>query len=163
MIQLMKRHLLSALAAVIALAGLSSPLHAAKVRLEGSGYYELGKSVDYDGNGKKQSGRKYTLGANFYHSGKISMEWIINRSGYKTGDLSFEFWGMPYYGATSGKVLMTRSLDRLSPYDDYHKKYRKGDAVFLDQYRFPEINIWEFTSNGWRFRDALSFKRKNLL
>jgi hypothetical protein len=70
---------------------------------------------------------------------------------------------MPFYGASKGIVLMTRGLDPLKPGATRTNKRCNGYAIYLDEFRFPEINIWEYTRKGWKFRDALSFKRDNLL
>ena len=77
--------------------------------------------------------------------------------------MSFEIWAMPYYGATKGIILMTRHLNPLYANNYYVSKERTGYAISLDAYRFPELNLWEFTRNGWKWRDALTFKRKGYL
>jgi hypothetical protein len=141
----------------------ASDSQAANVTLDGSGYYKFTSSARYLSSGAKQYGRYSNLGADYYRTTTISMEWVTNRSSSNSGPLSFEFWGMPYYGADTGIVLMTRSADPLRAGRYYKNRRWQGSAVFLDEYRFPELNLWESTRNGWRFRDALSFRRKNLL
>ena len=108
----------------------------------------------------KQSGRKPYLGGGYYHKAEIAMDYITNRSTRRSGDLSFELWAMPYYGATSGVVLMTKGADALGGGGSYTNASPEGYAVLLDRRRFPELNLWEFTRRGWKFRDALSFSRK---
>ena len=155
------RPLLSTLVATVLI---SSPrAYAASVTLEGSGSYKFTSSDYYYEYGTRQSGRYRNLGTDYYRKTTIGMDWIVNNSSYRTGPLSLEFWGMPYYGADTGIVLMTRSAGRL-PADTHYRNSRwRGRSIFLDEYRFPEINIWEKTRKGWRFRDALSFRRDNLL
>jgi len=70
---------------------------------------------------------------------------------------------MPYYGADKGIVLMTIGSSPLSGTSSKKDFHVDGYAVSLDAYKYPELNIWEYTRNGWKFRDALSFTRKSLL
>ena len=160
------KSLLTSFVAVVAALIVFQPseARATKVTLDGSGYYELGRKFKFYGGGVKQSGRYRRLGADYYHKAVIGMDWITNRSRSRSGYLSFEFWAMPYYGADKGVVLMTRGLDPLRGGSYYFEKARDGWAIFLDRRRFPEINLWELTGRrGWKFRDALSFRRKNIL
>ena len=150
-------------AAVLAAFSPVPPAKAADIRLEGTGSYDLSSKVRYYPTGRKQTGRYLNLGADYYHKATVRMEWIINNSRVKSGNLSFEFWGMPYYGADEGVVLMTRGLKPLSAGRVYKRSKLSGWAISLDEYRFPELNIWERTRKGWGFRDALSFTRDNLL
>jgi len=136
---------------------------AADVTLEGRGFYKFTSRDYYYDYGTRQTGRYRNLGTDYYRNTTIGMDWIVNNSTYRTGPLSIEFWGMPYYGADTGIVLMTRSAGRL-PADTHYRNSRwKGRSIFLDEYRFPEINIWEKTRRNWWFRDSLSFRRDNLL
>lgn len=157
------RNITAAAAAIITLIGASSQSQAVNLTLDGSGFYEFGNTVRHSTEGVSQSGRYSNLTGAYYRRAKIGMDWVTNNSRNRSGKLSFEFWGMPYYGATKGLVLMTRSMGALSGGHFYETVTRKGHAVFLNEYRFPEINLWEKTKNGWRFRDALSFKQDNLL
>jgi hypothetical protein len=161
----MKKHItrtfLSALAATAIFS--TTDAQATRVTLDGSGYYKFKSSARYYGSGVKQYGRYQNLGADYYRKTVISMEWITNRSNNNSGPLSFEYWGMPFYGADTGIVLMTRSADPLRGGRYYKNKSWEGWAIFLDEFRFPELNLWESTRRGWRFRDALSFRRDNLL
>lgn len=158
-----RRILSAATAAFLTIAGTTSESHATKVRLDGSGSYEFGNAIKYFANGTKQTGRYGNLGRDYYHKTTIGMRWITNHGGSRSGDLSFEFWGMPFYGATSGIVLMTQGLKPLNGGSYYSNLYRKSYAIYLDEWRFPELNLWEYTRKGWQFRDALSFRRDNLL
>lgn len=157
------RNFTTAAAALIALIGTNPETRAANLTLDGSGFYELGHKVRHSTEGVSQSGRYSSLTGAYYRRTTIGMEWITNNSRSRSGKLSFEFWGMPYYGATSGVVLMTRSVGALSGGHFYETIERNGHAVFLNEYRFPELNLWEHTRNGWKFRDALSFEQNNLL
>lgn len=133
---------------------------AANVTLDGYGQYFLGNTVKYYGGGVKQGGRYKNLGADYYTKATIKMDFITNRSNAGSGSLSFEFWAMPYKGATTGIILMTKGLDPLPGRKSYNYVSAKGYAINLDRRRFPELNLWEFTRNGWKFRDVLSFPRK---
>lgn len=157
------RNITAAAAAIITLITSAPGSQAAKITLDGVGYYEFGNSVKFFPGGAKQSGRYGNLGSDYYRKTTIRMSFITNRSPGASGNLSFEFWGMPYYGATKGLVLMTHSLSPLGGGRYYRNKAVKNYGIFLDEYRFPELNLWERGRGGWKFRDALSFKSDNLL
>lgn len=152
--------------AAIALAGagfLVPQADAAKLRLEGTGYYEVANKVKYYTKSKapRQSGRPtYNLGKGYYHKAEIGMDYLVNYSGVKSGTLSFEFWAMPYYGATQGVVLMKEGLNPIRAGREFNNLRAVGWALDLDRRRFPELNIWELSKGGWTFRDALSFDYK---
>ena len=157
-------HKITAVATVLIAVASSVPeSQAASVRLKGSGYYKLGSSYVYSDWGKTQSGRYDNLGSDYYHRTEYGMDYISNSSSYRSGSLSYEFWALPYYGSSSGIVLMTRGLNSLSGGSRYVDLYRSGSGISLNRYRYPEQNIWEYTSSGWRFRDSLAFSRKTLL
>ena len=157
------RNIMAATAALLTWFTTTPDSQAAKVTLDGSGFYDLGNTVKYYGGGVKQTGRYRNLGADYYHKATISMQWITNRSSKTSGDLSFELWAMRYYGATKGIVLMTRSADPIRGGSYYFEKEWRGYAIFLDEYRYPELNLWEYTQKGWKWKDALSFRQNNLL
>lgn len=137
---------------------------AAKIRLDGFGYYaNRGKVNFYNNGGPKQGGRYSKLGSDYYHKISYTMDFVTNHSGKKSGSLSYEFWAMPYYQASKGIVVMTRGLEPMKGYQSIDDLKRTGLAVDLDSKRFPEINIWEYTRDGWMFRDALSFTYKDWL
>lgn len=149
--------------AMVALITTASETRAAKVTLDGYGSYSLSKTVKYYGSGgPSQSGRYRKLGSDYYKSAVIRMDFVTNRSTSKSGDLSFELWAMPYYGATSGIILMTRSIDPISADRSKSNISKDGKAISLDARRFPEFNLFEYTRYGWKSRDYLSFSRKVL-
>ncbi len=151
-------------AAALALALFAPAASAAKLTLDGYGYYEFQSRNHYYGHGgAEQNGRYSYLGRGYYHKTEIGMDYLTNRSRRRSGDLSIEFWAMPFYGATSGTILMTRSRDSLGGGDSLENVDPRGQAISLDKRRFPEINVWEYTRRGWKFRDALTFTRKNRL
>jgi len=136
---------------------------ATKLTLGGSGYYNLGARETYYSGGRPQSGRYKNLGAGYYHSAEIGMQQITNRSGNRSGSMSFELWAMPYYDATSGPVLMTYGLDPLKAGFHYSAVTAYGKAVSLNKRRYPEFELYEYTSKGWKWRDLLQFSSKTLL
>lgn len=141
----------------------NSQSEAARITLDGTGHYRFTSDVRYY-VGVDQSGRYDYLGADYYRKTVVGMRWVTNRSPRKSGPLSIEFWGMPYYGADTGIVLMTKDAGRLNGQDAYHGRKWQGWGLYLDEYRYPEINIWEYRrKKGWIFRDALSFRYDNLL
>lgn len=140
-----------------------STLHAADVALEGSGYYELGSRVGYYRYGTAQSGRYSNFGAGYYRSGEIGMEEVTNFSSSRSGSLSFELWALSYYGATTGSVLMTQQLNPLWGGYSQFDVAGFGRARSLNRYRYPELNLFEYTRYGWKWRDALSFGFRDLM
>ncbi len=151
-------------AAVIFAAVTTSPeARATAVTLDGSAHYTIRNTEVYYGGGVAQSGRYQNLGSGYYHNTTYGIEFLTNSSTHRSGSLSFDFWGMPYYGATSGLILMTRGLDRLAAMSSVTTLSRSGLAVSLNARRFPELDLWEYTINGWRFRDAFRFTQKDLL
>ncbi len=154
----------TAIAVLFATFGTVFESQATDLTLDGSAFYQLGRRITYyGGGGPNQSGRYGSLGSDYYHKATIGSRWITNHSNSRSGDLSFELWAMRYYGATNGIVLMTRGLNPLPGGSYYSRVERSGHAIFLDRFRFPELNLWEFTRNGWKWRDALTFTRKDLL
>jgi hypothetical protein len=150
--------------AFIALATTAPEVHATNLTLEGSGYYESDRKIKFfGGRGKKQSGKFRYLGADFYRKTEIGMDEVVNSSNFRSGTMSFEFWAMDFFGAESGFILMTHKLSPLNSRRSYDEVDRKGYAVYLDERRYPELSLWEFTIDGWVFRDALSFSRKGRL
>lgn len=154
--------------AAMALAGIGAVVpeaKAANLTLDGTGYFEVANRVKYYAKFKapKQSGRYYNLGADYYHKAEIGMDYLTNNSAKKSGDLSFEFWAMPYYGATSGVILMTEGLSPIKGRRSFTNLNAAGYAIDLDRRRFPELNIWEFNGRKWNFRDALTFDYKTWL
>jgi hypothetical protein len=137
--------------------------HAADITLDGYGFYKLAYGDSYLRGGAKQSGRYRNLGADFYRRAQIGMDYASNNSATRSGDLSFELWALPYYGATSGPILMTSGLRSLRGGRFYRNLRSNGSAISLDEYQFPDLSIWEFTASGWIFRDSLTFSRKDLL
>ncbi len=154
----------AAAVAITALVATAPELRATKLTLEGSGYYELGEEVRfYGGRGKKQSGKFKYLGADFYHKAEIGIEEVANNSKFRSGTMSFEFWALDFFGAESGLILMTHKVTPLKARRFYEELDRKGYAIFLDERLYPELSLWEFTIDGWQFRDALSFSKNKLL
>ena len=141
----------------------ASAAHAADVALEGSGYYELGSRTSYHRYGTAQSGRYSNFGAGYYHTAEIGMEEVANYSNSRSGSLSFELWALSYYGATSGSVLMTQQLGTVWGGYSLVDVAGFGRARSLNRYRYPELNLFEYTRSGWRWRDALSFSYRDLM
>lgn len=155
----------AAAAMIIASLGMIPETKAAAVRLDGSGYYVLRRATYYYPNGAAQTGRYSNrgLGAGYYRNVEIGIDFITNHSTFSSGSLSWEFWAMPYYQATSGIILATHGVSAFRPGESAPNMRRVGLSLFLNARRFPEQNLWEFTNNGWRFRDVLRFSRRNLL
>lgn len=156
------KSLTTAAIALIAVAPLSES-RASTIQLDGFGYYKLSTKVKYRGDPPSQGGRYSSLGSDYYHNTTYQMDFITNSSKGKSGSLSYEFWGLPYYGSTKGIVLMTRGLKQMNGKSSIPNLEKSGAGIYLDRRRFPEMNIWEYTNKGWQFRDALSFTRKDWL
>lgn len=157
------KKLFSAAFAAVTIGTATETARAAKLTLDGSGYYKLGAYVDYAPRGKLQTGRYKNLGADYYHNAEIGVKRITNRSTKRSGTMSFELWAMPYYGATSGIVLMTNAIEPLKGGFNFQNVFTSGKAISLDRYRFPELDLFEYTSSGWTWRDVLVFPKKDLL
>lgn len=141
---------------MVSILGGTSNASAADLALRGYGSVSESNYESYR-YGASQTGRYSNLGEGYYRRTTIRVDRIRNYSRGRSGSTSFELWAMPYYGATSGTVLMTTSTGRI--YGRSSKWYvkRTGNKVALDDYAFPELNLWEYTRNGWRFRDNITF------
>lgn len=148
---------LAALAAALALVAAAPQANSADLGLQGYGSYDLGTSESYFTNGTRQGGRYRNLGADYYRSAEIEVDAVRNFSKFRSSNMSFELWAMPYYGATSGTVLMTNGLKPLNGRRAFNGVYSAGSALSLDESGFAELSLWEYTRRGWAFRDALSF------
>ena len=128
-----------------------------------SRYYQSGYSYYYPG-GAWQSGRASNLGGGTYREGNIRVSRIDNlTSGGRSGTLSLEFWAMPYYGAQSGYIKMTRRMNPLYGGYYYYSIYRSGWMRMANQWRWPEFNLYEYTTSGWRWRDDVLFSSRGYL
>lgn len=137
--------------------------HAADVRLEGSAGYVLDRNDSFYNRAPKQGGRYKSLGSDYYQTAEFSVDYIDNLSRSRSGSLSFELWAMSYYGATSGVVLMTRGISPIRGGRSIKNVSADGYAVSLDERKFPELNLWELTRNGWKNRDHLTFENDDIL
>ncbi|MBK1814941.1 hypothetical protein JIN84_04900 [Luteolibacter yonseiensis] len=156
-------HLLAAAIAVTT-AFISAPkAEATPVVLRGAGYYKIANKIKYYVNVPSQSGRFRHLGEGYYQKTTYGFDYIVNRGNKRSGDLSFEFWAMPYFGATSGEILMTRGRDPLKAGKSYRDADSTGQAVNIDERAFPEINLWEYNGRNWVNRDAFTFSRSTRL
>ncbi|NJR42656.1 MAG: hypothetical protein HC767_08280 [Akkermansiaceae bacterium] len=142
----------------------TTEVRATNLTLEGSGYYDIDRKSFYIGRGgAAQSGRYRSLGSDYYRETAIGMDEISNNSRSRSGTMSFEFWGLDFFGANGGFVLMTSRVKSLKGKRFYDGVDRIGDSVFLDEFRYPELNLYELTRSGWRYRDSLSFSEDSLL
>lgn len=148
-----------AFAAVVSMFGGIPVAKAADLDMRGYGSVNESAYETYSYYGASQSGRYRNLGEGYYRRTTIGVDGIRNYSGYRSGSISFELWAMPYYGATSGTVLMTTNAGTVYGFSTKLNVYRTGNKMAYDGYAFPELNIWEYTSRGWRFRDNIAFSR----
>lgn len=155
--------IIAAAIALVALVGTAPEAKATSLTLDGTAGYTLGASKSYYSGGAYQSGRYSNLGAGYYRSGNIRISRITSHSSNRSGSLSFELWAMPYYGATSGSVLMTTGMSPLNGYYYYYNVSKYGSAKFVNKYRYPELNLFEYTSYGWSWRDDFTFSAIKLL
>ena len=135
---------------------------AAKIRFAGEATYKLGNKVKFYSQGTRQTGRRSNFGPDYYHTSSIGMRQVSNLSSSKSGNLSFEFWAMPYYGASNGIILQTAGLSPIKAGGYISKLRRDGHALFINRSRFPDLNIWERTGNGWKFRDSITYSWKEI-
>src|SRR6478672_2375254 len=111
------------IAAIALVAAVSSvpEARATLVSFGGTGSFNFTSKESYFSGGRAQTGRYRNLGAGYYHSAEYTVKRITNKSSYKSASMSFEFWAMPYLGATSGPILMTYGLGPLG--GGYHYSY----------------------------------------
>lgn len=130
----------------------------------GSCSYSISGSTYYFAGGRGQSGRRTNLGAGRYRTGSMYVGYLdnLNSSGY-SGSMSLEFWAMPYYGASTGFIKMTRVVGRLPAQYYYYDLYRSGWMKNYGNYRYPEFNLYEYTAAGWRWRDDVKFSNSAAL
>lgn len=154
---------IAALGATLFTTILPEDASAARIRLAGRQSYELSSNVRYYSDPPRMEGRFRRLGRGYYHHGEIRSEFIDNRSRRDSGDLSYELWALRYIGANSGPILSTQAVGSIDGYDSREDVSRDCRTKFINRRRFPDINIWEDTFDGWKFRDAFTFGYKDLL
>lgn len=148
-----------AFVAMVSMFGGISEVKAADLELRGLGSVSESPRQAYLRFGAAQDGRYRNLGAGFYRRTTIAVDGIRNYSGFSSGSLSFELWALPYYGATSGSVLMTTNAGTVFGRATRLNVIRTGNKVGYGGFAFPELNLWEFTRSGWGFRDNIAFSR----
>lgn len=153
----------AAAAAVFAISAPAPMAKAADITLDGPAFFSLAKKARYFSGGSSQGGRYENLGRGYYRRANLGIGAVDNYSPYESGDLSFEFWAMPFYGATKGVILMTTDIGWLEGDQSFVDLEMTGSAISLNRKRFPEMNIWEYTYDGWAFRDAFAFARRSRL
>lgn len=149
-----------AFVAVVSMFGGISGAQAADLELRGYGSVSESPYETYSRYGATQEGRYRNLGAGYYRRTTIGVDGIRNYSSTGSGSVSFELWAMPYYGATSGAVLMTTNAGTVNRLSTKWNVYRTGNKMSYDGYAFPELNIWESTRSGWGFRDNITFSSR---
>jgi hypothetical protein len=146
-----------AFVAMVSMFGGISVAKGADLEMRGYGSVSESPYESYSSRGAAQSGRYRNLGSGYYRRTTIGVDAIQNYSSFRSGSISFELWAMPYYGATSGTVLMTTNAGDVSRFSTKRNVYRTGNKLSYDGYAFPELNIWEYTRSGWGFRDNITF------
>ena len=145
--------------AMVSMFGGLSGAKAADLSLRGFGSVNESRYEGYSYYGATQSGRYRNLGEGYYRRTRISVDGIRNYSYGRSGSLSLELWAMPFYGASSGNVLMTNHAGSVYGRATKWGVARTGNKVSLDEIAFPELNLWEYTRYGWSFRDNILFSR----
>jgi hypothetical protein len=149
------------IAAITVAASISHSSAIPVVSLDGSGAYSLGNSDFRDSGRGLQSGRYRNLGRTYYHTASYDMDEINNNTDVRSGSLSFEFWGLRFYKALRGPILMTYGLSPLGGGNFYQNAFAEGFAVSLGRFAYPELNLVEYTRRGWKWRDSLSFSNRD--
>ena len=143
------------IAAAISLVTLSVSTNTAQAAAQIDGFcgFLLATGKTYKSHGAAQTGRYMNLGSGYYRSGSIlGCEKIFNNGFFKTGAMSLELWAMPYYGATSGKVSMSLGTPSLAPLKSRTVYTTNGNAKSFNSYSFGSVQLFEYTSTGWKFR-----------
>jgi hypothetical protein len=157
------KHLTTAALALCLAATTVSQAMATDVTLEGYGSYKLAKRDYYYPDSPIQRGRYEDLGSDYYRKAAIKMDYVSNASRFSSGDLSFELWAMRYYDATTGTVLMTRGLNYVKAKRSIRNARGEGYAISLKERLFPELDLYEYTNDGWINRDHLTFSKRAFL
>jgi hypothetical protein len=111
-----------------------------------------------------QTGRYSSLGSGYYRSGTIRVGRIQNNNfSGRSGTLSFEFWGMPYYNANSGYTKFTRRLSPLYAGYGYSNVVKSGWMKHYGYTLYPELNLFEYTTSGWLWKRELKFSSSRAL
>lgn len=150
-----------AAAVVFAFASTAPEAKCADVAFQGFGSYDVRSSERFFSRPPRQGGRFRSLGADFYRRAEIEVDAVRNFSRGRSGNMSFELWAMPFFGASRGSVLMTNGLRPLNGRRSFRGVFATGFAVSLNQPGFAELSLWEFNRRRWRFRDALSFTNRD--
>ena len=148
-----------AFVAMVSMIGGLSGVKAADLSLRGYGSVNESRYEGYSYYGAAQSGRYRNLGQGYYRRTTIRVDGIRNYSYGRSGSLSLELWAMPYYGASSGNVVMTTNAGFVYGRATRLGVARTGNKVSLDEIAFPELNLWEYTRYGWGYRDNILFSR----
>lgn len=158
-------HLLAAAVALAGVFAVAPEAKASKITLDGEFHYKLASKIKFYSKqtAPRQSGRYRNLKKGYYHDVAYGCDFITNNSGNRSGDLSFELWAMPYYGANAGPIIRTTGKDPLKGGKSYTTYTSHGQGISIGKSAFPDINVWEFTRDGWIFRDAYTFKRSNYM
>jgi hypothetical protein len=152
------KNLFAAAIAFITLSAAAPQAQATDVVLQGYSSYNLGAVKTYRAGGAAQSGRYTNLGRGYYRSSHIYVDRVTNRSTTtRSGSLSMELWAMPFYGASYGATLVTSGLGQLNRNSYFYNVNRYGSALFLNSYRIPEMNLFEYTNRGWGHRSTIRF------
>jgi hypothetical protein len=154
------KQLTTATAALFAVATNLPEAQATKVTLEGYGSYKLADTNNYFANPPGQGGRYDSLGTDYYQRAVIKIDNITNRSRTRSGSLSFELWGKSFYDSETGFVLMTRGINPVRGKRSIRAIRERGYAISINERRFPELVLYEYTFGEWEFRDYLTFSAK---
>ena len=121
-----------------------------------SGYSSYYYAAYMNGRYSRMGSGRYWRSGNYY-SQRITHNRYTGWS--RTGYLSHEFWGFPYYNGTRGYVLRTRGLGGLYAGQYYYGVRSSGALRQIRRYLFPKTYIAGKVNSGWWFLDRHSFSR----
>lgn len=130
---------------------LSAPLAmAAKLKMDG-GFVTLG--VDKAIRFTQQSGRYPDLGKNYYRTATIGCTAIRNTStAGRSGQLSLEYWALPYYTSKTGTPLMSVLLPSIKGGKRINNVNEIGPAAYYNAEGYVQLRLYEYTSGKWVLR-----------
>lgn len=141
---------------------LGAPLaRAAKLKIDG-GFVTLG--LNKVARLSQESGRYPDLGRNYYRTATIGCKAISNTSKTgRSGQLSFEYWALPYLGADTGKPLMSVLLPSLKSGKKVSNLSKLNFAGYYNAYGYIQLRLYEMSGGTWVLRASKNIGNRQLL
>ncbi len=141
---------------------LSAPLAlAAKFKIDG-GFVTL--RSDRAIKLSQESGRYPNLGRNYYRTASIGCKSVINTSKKGiSGQLSLEYWAMPYIDSTTGTPLMSVLLPPVKAGKRINDISKDAQAGYYNANGYIQLRLYEYSGGVWLLRSSKSVGSRQLL